>query len=442
MGIYKSYKRKYQARKAAQKSLEKRRNVTRNNTIKEITSQLTTMDQNQLNNTLTSLLPKPSVTKEYRQRNKLITSIQELPDEEVPAANHLVATMRYPKGSDSGKLLSPYLQKKAYNYIANTLYKPQSSNESLKDAKSKLELENKKLHRQNNKLIGRTRSLGAQIGHLCNQKSHHISKIRSLVQKSSIMTEDAFKEKIKSLFMVNKRKYSSNTVWLATSIAQVGEISMRSTVECTKLIYEFLTEESPQNCLSTSTLHTWHKDVSQIYINNHISQIANAPVFGIMVDESTRGEIKNFVLCYQVWDEKEQMPIVTMSCLKDIPKCNSETVSNIVIQSIQEDGLDITKCILWVTDNTAYMSSDKNGAVSLFNKKTGTSTFRIGCGLHIIQIIFNHFEQEAFGKISTGFSRKLHPYNLLYLAWNLHDGYNSSDKDKPLNGFFARKMTF
>ncbi|EXX52540.1 uncharacterized protein OCT59_018385 [Rhizophagus irregularis] len=47
----------------------------------------------------------------------------------------------------------------------------------------------------------------------------------------------------------------------------------------------------------------------------------------------------------------------------------------------------------------------------------------------------NHFEQFAFGKLAsnTGFSRQPHPYNLLYLAWKLHDGYDSSDKDKPLN---------
>ncbi|CAG8568528.1 3771_t:CDS:2 [Ambispora leptoticha] len=47
----------------------------------------------------------------------------------------------------------------------------------------------------------------------------------------------------------------------------------------------------------------------------------------------------------------------------------------------------------------------------------------------------NNFELEAFGTLSnsTGFSRKPHPYNLLYSAWKLHDGYDSSDKDKPLN---------
>ncbi|CAB5182836.1 unnamed protein product [Rhizophagus irregularis] len=347
-----------------------------------------------------------------KQRNKLTATLQQLSDKEIPAANHLLTIMRYPKGVNAGNLLSPYLQTKAYNSIANSLYRHQlsnESNESLKEANNQLELENKRLHQQTKKLIERTKSLGAQVGHLRNQKSQHISEIRSLVRKSSTMSNDTFKTKINSLFMINKRKYTSNTVWLATSIAQVGEISMRSTVECIKLVYEFLIGEPPQNWMSKSTLQTWHKDVSQLYINNNISQIANAPAFGVMVDESTRGEIKNFVLCYQVWSEKEQAPIVIMTSLKDIPRCNSETVSNEVIQSIREDGLDITN--------------------------TGLNALRIGCGLHIMQIIFSHFEEAAFGKLSnsTGFSRKLHPYNLLYLSWNLHDGYNSSDRDKPLN---------
>ena len=61
------------------------------------------------------------------------------------------------------------------------------------------------------------------------------------------------------------------------------------------------------------------------------------------------------------------------------------------------------------------MSGEKKGAVVLFNQNTNSNSIRIGCGLHIIQIILNNFEQEAFGTISngTGFSRKPHIYNLL-----------------------------
>lgn len=154
-----------------------------------------------------------------------------------------------------------------------------------------------------------------------------------------------------------------------------------------------------------------------------------------MVDESTRGQLKNLILCYQYWDEKNQLPNVIVAQLQNVIKCNANTVSDVIINHIQEYGLDIKKCIVWTTDNTSYMSSDKKGAVALFNKKVNGNSLRIGCGLHIIQIIMNHFEQEAFGTLAntTGFSRKPHLYNLLYLAWKLHDGYDSSDRDKPLN---------
>ncbi|RIB22167.1 hypothetical protein C2G38_2174691 [Gigaspora rosea] len=86
-------------------------------------------------------------------------------------------------------------------------------------------------------------------------------------------------------------------------------------------------------------------------------------------------------------------------------------------------------------DHRRYISGDKKGAIALLNKKTNENSLQIGCRLHIIQIIMNHFKQEAFGALanSTGFSRKPHPNNLLYLAWKLHDGYDSSDKDKPFN---------
>ncbi|CAB5207350.1 uncharacterized protein OCT59_018386 [Rhizophagus irregularis] len=88
-----------------------------------------------------------------------------------------------------------------------------------------------------------------------------------------------------------------------------------------------------------------------------------------MVDESTRGQTKNFVLCYQFWNEKDQSPVAILAQLQHIPKCNADTVSETVIKNIQECGLEFKKCVLWVTDNTAYMSGEKKGAVVLYNKK-------------------------------------------------------------------------
>ncbi|GET64031.1 hypothetical protein GLOIN_2v1761399 [Rhizophagus irregularis DAOM 181602=DAOM 197198] len=319
------------------------------------------------------------------------------------------------------------------NFI--NLYKHQPTYKSLQESNTKLKADFKKLHRQNQTLIRKTQSLGVQNRHLHNQKPNYISKIRSLVRCSHQISNATFQKKIKSIFEVNKCSYTSNTVWLATSISQVGQVSLHSTVECMKLIYEFLIGEPPQNWISISTLRTWHQNVSKLHVNAQICQVANTSVFGIMVDESTRGETKNFVMCYQFWDQKNQTPAVVIRRLQDIQKCNAETVCDTVIENIKQDSLDLTKCVLWTTDNTAYMSGDKGGVITLFNKKTGLKSSRIGCGLHIIQIVLNHFELAAFRKLSngTGFSKKSHLYNLLYLAWNLHDGYNASDKDKPLN---------
>jgi hypothetical protein len=51
-----------------------------------------------------------------------------------------------------------------------------------------------------------------------------------------------------------------------------------------------------------------------------------------------------------------------------------------------------------------------------------------------MHIILTNFEQAAFGKLPSaiGFQKIQHPFTLLYLTWDLHDGYNLSDKGKPL----------
>ncbi|PKC12818.1 hypothetical protein RhiirA5_411352 [Rhizophagus irregularis] len=56
-------------------------------------------------------------------------------------------------------------------------------------------------------------------------------------------------------------------------------------------------------------------------------------------------------------------------------------------------------CLTFLSDNTNYMSGAIGGAVVKFNQ------------------------------ISES---KKHPFNLLYLAWELHNGYNKSNKESPL----------
>ncbi len=114
------------------------------------------------------------------QRANLISTIEQLSDTELSSIIHLILTMCYPKGPNKGKIYSPYLQKKANEYINKTLYKHQNY-QSLQDTNLQLEKTNRKLHQKNQALIRRTQSLGAQTQHLQDQKSKHIAEIRSLV---------------------------------------------------------------------------------------------------------------------------------------------------------------------------------------------------------------------------------------------------------------------
>ncbi len=63
------------------------------------------------------------------------------------------------------------------------------------------------------------------------------------------------------------------------------------------------------------------------------------------------------------------------------------------------------------------------------------NSFHIPCGLHVIQIVLMNFENAAFGKLDlpSGLSLKEHPYNLINLAFYLHNGYDESNKNNPLN---------
>jgi len=286
----------------------------------------------------------------------------------------------------------------------------------LQESNAKLEIDCKKLHQKNKTLIRKTQSLGVQNMHLRHQNANRISKIRSLARQSRQITNTAFKKQLKNIFKTNKRDYSSNTIWLATNISQVGQISLRSTAECMRLIYEFLIGEPPQNLLATSTLRTWHQDISKLHVDTQIYQAITASSFGILVDESTRGETKNFVLCYQYWNHKDQAPVVTVAHFEDIPNCNADTVSDTAINYIQQDGLDFAKGALWVTDNTAYMSGEKKARLFFLTKKLAQIQLESAVGFILFKlysIISNKKHLEQFQIVLV--SQENHIYTIFYI---------------------------
>ncbi|CAB5153632.1 hypothetical protein RhiirA5_408885 [Rhizophagus irregularis] len=118
-------------------------NMKRNDKKRKIDEIINKMDEQKLDNTL-DLITK--LTESSKERIDLISSVQELSEEEVPTANHLIKTMRYPKGPNEGKLISPYLQNKAYEYMSQSLYKRQFSvSNSLQEINNAMETKIKQL---------------------------------------------------------------------------------------------------------------------------------------------------------------------------------------------------------------------------------------------------------------------------------------------------------
>ena len=154
-----------------------------------------------------------------------------------------------------------------------------------------------------------------------------------------------------------------------------------------------------------------------------------------MADESTRGDKKIFLTCISHWNVIKEEPILTILNMKNLDRCNSDTVSTSVLEAIKSSNLDPEHCLYWLTDNTSYMSGSKGGAVVNFNQRCETSAIRIPCSLHAVHIAATTFDNAVFGKISSpsGLSLNPHPFNVINLAYHLHSGYNESNKDNPLN---------
>src|ERR1043165_6160184 len=149
-------------------------------------------------------------------------------------------------------------------------------------------------------------------------------------------------------------------------MSTIGQMSLESTSQCTKEMITFLLVI----LLNHGTLSRWNKEMAQISVQENLPQLTSQfSSYGIMADESTRGEKKIFLVCVSYWDEKKKQPMLTILDMKDLDCCSASIVSSNVGETINTYSLDSTKCQYWLTDNTAYMSGSKAGAVVEFNKQ-------------------------------------------------------------------------
>ncbi|CAG8730493.1 13518_t:CDS:2, partial [Gigaspora rosea] len=208
-------------------------------------------------------------------------------------------------------------------------------------------------------------------------------KIQSITHKK--ITPSQFNVAAKKIIKQNKKEYSAEFVKLTTDISNVGTVSLSAATECTNKMIAFFTGETLDKKLSTGTLSRWNKEVSTKSLEQNRPRALQLPSYsyGVMADESTRGDKKS---------EQYNKPMATLAKMVDLNRCSGAIIAETVKKTCEENKLDPRQCEFWLTDNTAYMSGSKSGAVVEFNSLTNASSFRIPCGLHALQIALIAFE--------------------------------------------------
>jgi fumarate reductase subunit C len=264
-------------------------------------------------------------------------------------------------------------------------------------------------------------------------KARCIEKIRSIFQKKS---SEQFKREAEKLIKVNKKEYTPEFIQLVTELSNTGVISISATAKCANKFYAFLTGKKPDKMISNSTISRWNEEMARLLVCESLKVDKESRFFtyGIMTDESTRGESKILLVCFAYWDNKKEEPMMTLAKMKKIDRCTGFEVANVAYKTCNKYGFDPARCNFWLTDNAAYMSGLKSGAVVGFNIRSQANAFRIPCGIHSVHIAMTKFENETFGKLKPSAGLLVeHPSNLLNMAYNLHDGYKDSDRDSPMN---------
>ncbi|CAJ0908265.1 2721_t:CDS:2 [Entrophospora sp. SA101] len=101
-------------------------------------------------------------------------------------------------------------------------------------------------------------------------------------------------------------------------------MSLSSTTQCTREVFTFLTGHSPDTWVSKSTLSRWNKEVAELaIIENLPNSTSTFASYGILADESTRGDKKIFLVCVAHWNTIKEEPIITILSMKDLDCCTS-----------------------------------------------------------------------------------------------------------------------
>ncbi|CAJ0832563.1 5304_t:CDS:2 [Entrophospora sp. SA101] len=194
--------------------------------------------------------------------------------------------MVYPDGINKGEIISSYLQKKALNLVLSNRGKQDSSATGIQNKIKLLKSENEKLTKKIESATSKKRTLAIKLKKQEQNRDLYISRMRSLVSKRKNVSEGKIQKNITKKIKENKHTYTPEFTAL---------ISQISNIEVAELA---IIENLPN---STSTFAS----------------------YGILADESTRGDKKIFLVCVAHWNTIKEEPIITILSMKDLDCCTS-----------------------------------------------------------------------------------------------------------------------
>ncbi|CAG8777466.1 10135_t:CDS:1, partial [Funneliformis caledonium] len=141
----------------------------------------------------------------------------------------------------------------------------------------------------------------------------------------------SLKASIQEIIMKNKHQYTTKFVNMATKVSQIGQMSFRNTAQAIQLVFGFLTGEDSLKISSRSIIR-WNKEISEIHVNQIFNQdiLSEFFTFGIMLDESTRGQHKIFVLCVIFWNSRINKPDFQVLEMRDLATCTGKSIAQAI----------------------------------------------------------------------------------------------------------------
>ncbi|CAG8757691.1 14225_t:CDS:1, partial [Acaulospora morrowiae] len=198
--------------------------------------------------------------------------------------------MRYSHGKNQDQIISPYIQKKASDYISDTLYKPGKSINELNHNNKQLKQKVQKLQRSEDRVIHKVRKLNGSVAQF--KRKHHqcISQTRAVARHPPELKDDDIKAMIRNIVKKNKKEYSTDFIRLTLQVSQIGQTSFNTIAASINTIFNFLMGDDTESWISAATISRWYREVSELHMRNVFQQANQSSyfTFGMRADESSR----------------------------------------------------------------------------------------------------------------------------------------------------------